>query len=201
MRIFKRRLVLVSFLAILYYLPITLVWVGVIPFSFRFPLLVIMTALVGAYALARKRSLRELGLRIDNLIPSLLVNALLSLGLVAALFLLDRVGAIREPTVPQWSLFFAFYVLVSSPCQEFLFRSAVFAEMTAAGVGGAFAQIALSTVTYGYLHVIYNDGLTLGITLAMGIAWGLIYRRYPNLLGVALSHAVLGVISISLGLI
>ena len=55
--------------------------------------------------------------------------------------------------------------------------------------------------TYAFIHVIYGDPLILAATLAIGIAWGTIYLRYPNLWGVTLSHAVIGVVSILVGLV
>ena len=59
----------------------------------------------------------------------------------------------------------------------------------------------ITAVTYAFIHIIYRDLLVLAATLVAGIAWGAIYRRWPNLIGVAISHAGLGASAISVGLI
>lgn len=188
-------------LASVYYLPPILLWLGVIPFSLRFYVLVVMALLVVIYAFVRKVSLRELGLRRDTLGGSCLWNGLVSIVLVMLMIGAYQAGWIRKPTIPSWNLFFVFYVFVSSPSQEFLFRSNMFAELNRSGIRTAVWQILISSVTYSFMHVFYNDAITLGITLLMGIVWGLIYRKYPNFWGVAFSHAVLGVVSILVGVI
>lgn len=192
---------LLLFLAIVYYLPPILLWLRIIPFSLRFHILVGMTFVVAVYAYVRKFSLSELGFRKDTLKDSLLWNGLLSIVLVVIMLLAYQAGWIRKPTVPSWTLFFVFYVFVSSPSQEFLFRSMTFAELNRCGVTSGIWQILITAITYSFIHVFYNDIITLGVTLFMGIIWGIIYRKYPNVWGVALSHAVLGVVSILVGII
>lgn len=192
---------LLAFLCLGYYLPIYLVWSGVIPFAYRYHVLIGMTAIMAVYALVRRHSWRDLGFRRDTLPTSLAWNIGLSVILAAALLVLYFAGLIRQPTIPNWNLFFIFYIFVSSPAQEFLFRSMVFAEMRAAGIRSGLVQVLLSAVTFCSLHVIYHDALTLGVTLFIGLIWGFIYYRAPNFFGVTLSHAVLGVISIAVGLV
>src|SRR5882762_4268835 len=115
---------LLLLLALVYYLPPILLWVGVIPFGLRFYVLIAMTIIMAAYSHIRGFSLRDLGFRKDTLASSLFWNGILSIVFVVLMFLAYQAGWVRKPTIPSWSLFFAFYVLVSSPSQEFLFRSA-----------------------------------------------------------------------------
>jgi hypothetical protein len=197
----KRLYGLVAFLCLGYYLPIFLVWSGVIPFAYRYHVLIGMTLIMVVYAIIRRRSWRALGFRRDTLPVSLAWNIGLSLVFGGALLALYFAGLIRQPTIPSWNLFFVFYIFISSPAQEFLFRSMVFAEMAAAGLTSGLVQVLLSAVTFCSLHIIYRDPLTLGVTLFMGLVWGFIYFRAPNFYGVTLSHAVLGAISIAVGLV
>ena len=191
----------VLFAFLFYYLPVILIWLDIIPFSFRFWLLLIMTCVVFLYQVVRKRTLKELGFRRDTLKDSLLWNGIFSFILAAIILILYLAQLIREPTTPQWQWFFVFYIFISSPSQEFLYRSSVFAEMNTRRILNPYTQIAISSVTYSFLHIIYNDIITLLVTLFAGIIWGVIYYKRPNFWGVALSHAVLGVISILVGLI
>ena len=160
-----------------------------------------MTGVVVAYDYWRGLGLKELGFRTDTLKGSLILNLIVTALLVIFMVWAFKDGLIRAPVIPSWGLFFAYYLFISSPSQEFLFRGNLFALMERAGVKGAASQITVSAVTYSFLHVFYHDAITLAATFIMGLVWGGIYYKYPNFTGVALSHAVLGVVSIKVGII
>ncbi len=190
-----------GFLLLVYVVPPLLIFFDVVPFRFRFPVLLITSVMVLAYVLWKGNGLAALGLRRDTLKRSLQLNlsiTALALVAIAAVYFL---GLMRAPSIPAWRWFFVFYVLLSCPAQEFLFRSALFAEMDRAGITHRIWQVAISSAAYCLLHVIYRDAITLGVTLCMGIAWGLSYRAARNLWGVTVSHCVLGTVSIFVGLI
>ena len=184
-----------------FYLPVILIWVGFIPFEYRFHVLVLMAVLMAIYSILTKHSCKELGFRVDTLKGSLIWNGGLSLFIVVLLVGLYLANLIREPTIPSWTWFFVFYVFISSPSQEFIFRSVMFAELERAGINKPIFQILFSSFTFSFLHVIYNDWITLGVGFLMGIIWGVIYRKYPNFWGITISHAILGAVSIAVGLI
>lgn len=190
-----------ALLVVAYYLPVLLIYFGAIPFARRFVVLVIIAGVLALVALQRGTPVRELGLRSDNLKPALAVNALLTLIVGGALLAAYWQGLVRPTRVLDMWWFAPFYVLISCPAQEFSCRAFLFAEMNRAGIVGAVPQIAISAVTYAFLHVIYYDWVTFLAPLCIGIIWGVIYRLYPNLWGVVFSHSVLGLISIIVGLI
>lgn len=184
-----------------YCLPAFLLWVKVIPFDFRFQTLVAMTAAMIGYTVIRKFTLKDLGFRVDTLSGSLTWTACLLVVAITALGILYTANLLREPTLLTGSGFYVFYVFVSGPSQEFLCRSTMFAEMKRAEITRPLLQVLISAVIYCFLHIVYGDWLTLSVTLLMGILWGIIYHKYPNFWGVAFSHAILGAVSIKLGLI
>lgn len=184
-----------------YYVPILLVWFGVIPFEFRFYVLVAITVFSAIYSFLRRHSLYDLGFRLDNIKYALFLNGILILFVLIILTAFCYSKNTTGLIIPGWSWFNGFYVLISAPSQEFLFRSVLFAELRKINVNRTFSKIALTTVTYCFLHIIYNDLLTLLATLFMGTIWGIIYNKTDNFWGIALSHAVLGAVSISIGLI
>lgn len=191
----------VILLLTLYYLPPLLLLSGVLRFAWRFQILAVMTAFLIAYDWRRGLGLRELGFRKDTLRGSLLINLLVSLLLISVMSLSFKAGLIREPTPPAWNLFFTYYLFISSPSQEFLFRSNLFALMRRGGILHPAAQVVLSAVTFSFLHVFYKDPLTLLATFIIGLLWGAIYYKYPNFWGVALSHAAVGAAAIKVGII
>jgi len=193
-----------SWLALLllsYCLTAFLLWARIIPFDLRFQTLVFMTTVMICFTVVRKYSLKDLGFRSDTLKNSLIWNACLSLLLIAGMYIAFKENLIRDPTAPDWKFFFFFYIFISSPAQEFLFRSIVFAEMNRAKISPPFLQVLLSALIYSFIHVFYVDLITLIVTFIMGVLWGIIYYKYPNFWGVAFSHAILGIASIEMGLI
>ena len=197
----RARLSFAALLVLVYGAPPLLIFTGAVPFGFRFPALLITTVIVLVYVLWEGHSLFSLGFRKDNLKGSLAMNGcitVVALLAMAALYFLDM---IRIPTIPQWRWFFAFYVLLSCPAQEFLYRGALFAEMDRAGISSRVLRIAISSAAYCFLHIIYKDSITLGVSLFIGIIWGSAYSYSRNFWGVALSHCILGTASILVGLI
>lgn len=189
------------FLALGFFGPTCLILIGAIPFAYRFYVLLLASGALGIYSWWRGFSLRQLGIRSDTLKSSIIVNATVSCSLTALLLIAYSLDLIRTPSIPGWSLFFPMYVLVFCPAQEFSFRSVMFAELTLFDALSDTLRVAISAVSYAFAHAIYRDPLVLLITLAMGWVWGSIYLRNPNLLGVTLSHAVLGAVSIMIGLV
>ena len=184
-----------------FYVPPLLINVGLIPFSQRFVVLVAVAGGLALVALRRGTAARDLGLRTDNLRSALVVNGALALVAGSAVLAAFWLGLIRRPRAVDWLWFGPFYVLVSCPAQEFACRGFLFAEMRRRGITGAWPQTIISAVTYAFLHIIYRNWLALLAPLSIGLVWRTIYRRHPNLWGVVLSHAVLGLISIVVGLV
>jgi membrane protease YdiL (CAAX protease family) len=186
---------------LIYVLPVTLILADVIPFRYRFVVLLAMAVVVLVVEKGRGRSWRELGFRADSRRGSLVANGVLSAVLLVGLALAYAFHAFTTPGARESVLFYVFYVLVSSPSQEFLFRSVVFGEMERAQIKGARLQVPICTLVYVFPHAIYKSVSTLLVVAAIGIVWSAIYYRYRHWGGVALSHAVLGATSIAVGLI
>ncbi len=178
-----------------------LLWVGVLPYRGRFVALTLFTAVMVHHA--RRTGLRaaDLGFRREGLRSSLTLQGWLTLALIAMLVIARRAGWLPAPEQPVTALFALFYVLVSSPSQEFLYRGLLFAEFDRSTRLSERSKQGLVAALYSYLHCFYGDWLTIVVTLAIGLAWGALYRRTGNLWGAIVSHAVLGAMSIAYGLV
>ncbi|ACD90554.1 Abortive infection protein [Chlorobium limicola DSM 245] len=187
-------------LFLLYYIPVILLVSGAVPFSFRWMVLAVVFLI--SLLLSRLKGYRaeELGIRVSNLKQSLLANTLFIICIVALFLLLDDTDVLTIKAEPPKTFFFFFYVLISSPLQEFLFRSFLFAEMNRSGITRASAQVVVSAASFAFLHIIYLDAFTTLATFAAGLVFAGIYRKYPNLAGVSLSHAVIGTLAILAGI-
>ena len=96
--------------------------------------------------------------------------------------------------------FYLFFIFISSPSQEILYRGYLFNLLSEAGLN-RLTSIGLSSILYSFVHLIYLDIPTLVITLIIGIFWGMNYEKYRNIYGVIFSHSILGSMAILAGII
>ncbi len=82
----------------------------------------------------------------------------------------------------------AFYVMISVPVQELVFRGILQTRLYRFGTPLA---IAVASVLYASIH--FQTPVLVALTLASGMAWGYSFSRRPTLVGPIASHAVLGV--------
>jgi len=194
-------LIFIFFLAGTLYIPVTLIWTGVIPFQYRFAVMFFILTVIVSYVWLRKFSWSDLGFRQDTLKRSLMWNLGMSLLFLPLLYLLHNTGLIGKATIRLWPLFFVFYILILTPAQEFFFRSFLFAEMRNFRYRRHWSIMVLSSLSFCFLHIIYQNPMMMLVTFFMGFIWSIIYYKYPNFWGVTLSHAMLGTAAFALGLI
>ena len=197
----RERSIFYGKLALGYFLPITLIWAGVIPFEWRYPALIMVFLGMLYYVLRMKRTAYQLGFRPDTLRGSLFWNGVVTIIGLCGMLALVKMGLIHPRNPWEMGLFYPFYVFFSSPVQEFLFRSLIYAEMRAAKIYNAREIILVTAATFAYVHVVYGKPITTLATFVIGLVWGAIYARYPNWWGVTFSHIVLGAAAIISGLI
>ncbi|ABB23632.1 CPBP family intramembrane glutamic endopeptidase [Pelodictyon luteolum] len=185
---------------LLYLLPVLAVLGGVVPFSLRSAMLLLMFAFALMYSHRHGHTAGELGLRTSNLPKAIGVNILAGIAGAGLVILLPIPGMPEQSLKTPAVAFFFFYILISSPVQEFLFRSFLFAEMQRCGIGSPLLQVMISAVLFAFLHAVYLDPLTGLLSFAAGIMWSIIYQRIPNLAGVSLSHAIIGIMAIMSGI-
>jgi len=174
--------------------------VGLIPFAYRFYLLGFVFGLILIYTYIRCYTWTELGFAPHRTVQSVVAHILLSAGFVVCAIAASVIFRLTV-YIPDWSWFYVFYILFSAPAQTFLYRSILFAEMKRAMINRPQVQIVLATSLFAFLHIIYHDITTLFLTGLVGFAWSWMYAVYQDFWGIALSHAVVGAITIVLGIV
>jgi uncharacterized protein len=192
----KQNLILIISLG--YILPVLLLHFKIIPFSWRFYLLILIAIAILAITRLYNFSAVELGLTKQRLGISLKVIALPTFFFVLLMLINYIMQGLRIDNSTYQLPFYLFFVGVSSPVQEFLYRGFLFAVFSRAKLA-PWLMILLSSLLYSFVHLIYQDVLTLLCTFIIGVLWGVHYVTYRNLYPIILSHSVLGVVAILVG--
>ena len=102
-------LIFIFFLAGTLYIPVTLIWTGVIPFRYRFAVMFLILLVMVSYVRLRKFHWSDLGFRLDTLKRSLMWNLGTSFLFLALLYLLHNAGLIGTAAIrfclsmmPHW---------------------------------------------------------------------------------------------------
>lgn len=176
-----------------------LIFFGIIAFEYKFIVLVVYGIL--SYAILRLNGVdkAKLGLTVENWQSSLLSVVGLTLLFVVLALLAYRFGYARfQPT--ETVLFYLFYVFISSPIQEFLYRGVTTYFGKSFGLN-VWLIVLISSMLYSLVHIIYKDWILVVATFGLGVIWHRVYLKTNSLVGVMFSHSVFGALTIFLGLI
>ncbi len=80
---------------------------------------------------------------------------------------------------------------ISVSAQEFSYRSFFFWRYRP--LFGDQALLIVNVLAFGWAHIIFQAWLPVALTLIGGLFFGLIYRRYRSLAGIAVIHALFGI--------
>ncbi len=193
----KNKLLLGIILMIYILVPIFILLIPSL-YEIKFYLLTFIGIIIYLLMRFNKVSNKELGIAKANFSKSIKRNMILVI-LCLAIILIFKIFHLDKYSPTETIFFYIFYIFVSCPIQEFLYR----------GVFGYFdinnknpyIWIILSSLCYSFVHIIYRDALTCALTFIIGIIWYLIYKKDYNLAGVTLSHIVLGILTIALGIV
>jgi uncharacterized protein len=196
----KERQKVILIVSLGYILPVLLICLGLVPFSWRFYLLILAALAIFAIARLYRFSPSELGLTKQHLRVSLKAIALPTFAFALLMLIYYFMQGPRiDNSAYKWT-FYLFFVGVSSPVQEFLYRGFLFGIFSRAKLA-IWLQILLSTSLYSFVHLIYQDVPTLLFTFIIGILWGFHYVKFRNLHSIIISHSLIGAIAILVGLV
>ena len=190
----KNNLILLSIVSLIYITLPLLILSGILSFDNKFLYLTVGAVIVYIAMRILGFNNQELGITTKGIRESIKKVILTILGLILIYFRISRF----HPTETIW--FYLFYLFISSPIQEFLYRGALTSIFRRMNLSDSRNWI-MSSLLYSFVHIIYRDFLTCLLTLAIGLIWYKKYEYNRNLIGVSLSHAVLGAITIFAGII
>ncbi|MBV5317079.1 MAG: CPBP family intramembrane metalloprotease [Desulfobulbaceae bacterium] len=183
------------------YAPILLLWSGAIPFAYRFHVLAVVLLSFILHSVYRGYCFRDLGFTWENSWNSIRWNLLFCAVGGIGLYLTYRTGLLMPREYSYSLACFLFYILILGPVQELIFRGIMFAEMKRCRIIDPKMMLLISTITFSFLHIIYNHPPLLLITFVSGLVWGMIYLRWPSIWGISFSHSLLGALAMFLGVL
>ena len=195
----RRQMIYLYAIVCVYLMLPILICIGVIPWSMKFAALVVGAVMMYILMRILGHTHSDIGITRQRTIYSLKTVLPITIALIiaAGLFLL-----LEKPrfSPAEGIVFYVCYILISCPAQELLFRgilSRMLQELRLHRV----LELGVAAALFGYVHIIYGDILTVVIMGIVGLFWYRAYQRSPNVIGVTISHVVLGVMTIALGII
>ena len=98
-----------------------------------------------------------------------------------------------------WAAVMILYPLVSVYPQEFLYRAFFFHRYRPLFRYDRSLVLA-SALVFGFVHIIFGNWLSVGLTAVGGVLFGITYRQTGSLLAAAVEHALLGNFVFTIGL-
>jgi membrane protease YdiL (CAAX protease family) len=145
--------------------------------------------------------LRNFGITLDGWKRSVIESVVVSAVVIVFLFAFKiavqtyRPGLFKETELIRWGYFDYTYVvyLIVAPLQEFITRGTVQSTLTRlfSGKHSGFLAIAVTSFLFGSLHVYASINLAV-VALVTSWLWGWMYDRQKNMIGVSLSHFLIG---------
>ena len=194
----KNKLLFLITLVLYVILPIIIFYNNIL-FKYKFYILTTIGLLIYFMLRIGKVSNENLGIKKENILKSIKRNSPIIIILVASVIIFKLLNF--DKYTPNESIFFyLFYIFISCPIQEFLYRG-VFGYFENNLIKNKFIILILSSFCYSFVHIIYKDLITCVLTFIFGFVLYLLYRKDYNLFGVSITHIILGILTIYLGII
>ena len=197
----KSKIIILLEIFLLFIVLPLLLFFGIVPFQWWPRVLEFGLILAVLISIFHKTSLKELGLRTDNLKESLVCfGGVTFFGILALLLLRRLVNYQTSNAVLWWQNPFVYYmVFLNDPIQEFIYRGFLMERIKKLFCSPVLV-IATNIIIFAFVHIIFRDPYLLIFVFISGLVWAWAYYKYPNVFAVALSHAILGGVAMILGL-
>ena len=194
----SKRLILAQ-IFIIFILPVFLIYFHILPISWRMILLLICSLIIYGIISREKWTLKDLGIHHHNFKKALPFYASFAVVGVLALFLIEH--RFSMPDIDT-KLFFiktwAFFIPISL-FQEFAFRAFLIPRLKMLYQNKVLI-VFFNAILFTLIHIIYpNWGVGLPLAFVSGIFFAWLYLKYPNLLLISITHAILNITAVLLG--
>jgi len=138
---------------------------------------------------------------VEHLAPVLLRTALLCalLGVAVWRFVPQLLFSLLKSSPLLWVAIMLLYPLLSVYPQELIFRAYFFHRYQPL-FGAGWLMIAASALAFGFVHIIFGNWLSVVLSAAGGVLFGMTYLQSGSLLLACVEHALFGNFIFTIGL-
>lgn len=195
----RNKLLITIICLITYILIPILIFLNIIDFKYRFYVLVIVGIISFIIIKLLKVTNTKLGLTRNNTFNS--IKRIIPITLLILIFsIIYYFLGLSKYENNETIYFYLFYIIISCPIQELIYRGILNEYLNIYNLNIKL-QIIIASLSFSFLHIIYKDPLTLLFTFIIGLYWNYSYLKDKNLIGVTISHIMIGMATIFLGLI
>jgi len=185
-------------IALIFIVPVLLVYFNIISNNFRLIVLVIITLVVFFIIFKEHWIFEILNIRINNLKNTFTPYFIFTTLGVATLIVFAGFLGKNQISVNLYYLFFGWSIPISI-VQEFLYRAFLIEKLRRVYTSSVII-ILVNAVIFTFMHILYDQSLIiLPMVFLSGAAFAWMYLKYPNLLLISLSHGILNFIAIWYG--
>ena len=182
-------------LGTLFVLPVLLIVFGVIPVQYRFFGLLAVTILVTAVVAVEKWTLKDLGIRMDNIKKSASLYLMFTVFATVAIIVLARLLNHNTQNI-FGNIHFQYGFIILSFLQEFLFRSFLIPKLKVLTASPTLVIIA-NGLLFGFIHIIFPNPLSLFfLSSLLGVGFAAVYFYRPNLILATVAHAIINFVAV-----
>ena len=183
-------------LSAIFVLPALLLFANIIPPQYSLYVLAAITLITIFFAYYEKWSLRDFGLHFREFKKS--VVAYIIFTSVICLLTLVLAKILNKSTLENWWTYshFQYQFLIISAVQEVIYRGYLLQKLKLL-FGSIKVVILVNAFLFALLHIIFpNPIMSFAITFLLGVGFASIYCRFPNLVLISISHAVINFVGL-----
>ena len=199
-----RKILLISELALVFLAVPLLINQRVLP-NRPIPFLLLLT--LGAFLILRQEPAFDAEILVrfrgvaERIGPLLLRDAVLIVLLGIAVWRIapELLFSFVKTNPALWAVVMVLYPVLSVYPQEFLFRAYFFLRY-APLFGGGWRMVAASALAFGFVHIIFGNWLSVGLSAVGGVLFALTYQQSGSLVLSSIEHALFGDFIFTIGI-
>jgi len=194
----SKRLIITQ-IFLIFILPVLLLYFKILPVDWRYILLSVSALFI--YGIVRREhwTHEDMGVRHDNFRKAFPFYLFFTVAGIVLLFLIHHKINIQSANTNMFYLKTFIFFLPVSFFQEFAFRSFLMPRLKEV-YKNVYCVILLNAVLFALIHTVYPKlGIGLPLAFISGIFFAWLYFKYPNLVLISISHALLNLTAVLLG--
>ena len=180
----------------IFVLPILLLFVNIIPPKYSLYVLAAITLISIIFAYYEKWSLQDFGLHFREFKKSVVAYIIFTTVICMLTLVLAKI--LNKSTLENWWTYshFQYQFLIISVAQEVIYRGFLLQKLKLL-FGSVKMVILINAFLFALLHILFpNPIMSFATTFLLGVGFAGIYYRFPSLILISISHAVINFVSL-----